>query len=305
MNSPVGSESSFTIKINNINIPITSVLLSSEDPKRIILNIFQNIIPGDKVTIQYNGSSLTSSDGGILQPFGPEEVYNTSNELKVQAIPGKIQAEDYSDMFGVQTENTTDAGGGLNVGWIDTGDWMDYNVDVANTGSYTVTYRIAALSSSGNITLKSDGQNLNSVDLPITSGWQNWQSVSRTIDLSEGQHTLRLEATRGGFNVNWFSFDAITKVESTDNPHEFYLSQNYPNPFNPNTIIEFEIPNRQMVRLKVFDLLGNEIQELLNEVKDSGQYKIEFKTTNLTSGIYMYRLQTEEFIVMKKMILLR
>ncbi|MBN1410059.1 MAG: carbohydrate-binding protein, partial [Spirochaetales bacterium] len=61
-------------------------------------------------------------------------------------VPGKIEAESYSAMSGIQTENTTDSGGGLNVGWIDAGDWMEYNVTVT-AGTYYVQYRVAAMSS--------------------------------------------------------------------------------------------------------------------------------------------------------------
>ena len=83
------------------------------------------------------------------------------------------------------------------------------------------------------------------------------------------------------------------------------LKQNYPNPFNPNTTIEFEIPNRQLIKLKVFDILGNEVAELLNEERTAGSYKIEFNTSNLSSGVYVYQLQTNSKILSKKMLLLK
>lgn len=305
MNSPAGFETSFFLKINNANIPISSLSLSPDDSKNIILDFSQNVVSGDKVTIQYSGSGLSSSDGGIMQPFGPEEVNNFLIEFKVQSIPGKIQAEDYSSMFGIQTENTTDIGGGLNVGWIDTGDWMDYNVNISNTGSYTVTYRVAALSSSGNIILKLNGQNLTSIDLPVTGGWQNWQSISGSVNLTEGAHTLRIQAAGGGFNLNWFSFDPVTQVETTNKNPNFYLAQNFPNPFNPKTKIEFEIPNRQKVELKIFDLLGQDIATLVSEEKEAGNYYVNFEANKLPGGIYFYQLKAGSFVDTKKMIAIK
>jgi len=75
MNSPVGHESSFILKINGISIQIGSVQLNSADSKSIIINFSHPIMNDDKVTIQYAGHGLDANDGGTLQSFGPEEVY--------------------------------------------------------------------------------------------------------------------------------------------------------------------------------------------------------------------------------------
>lgn len=306
MNSPASLESDFILKINNAIIPVTSLSLSSDDEKDIILNFTQSINKGDEILIQYTGNVLSSQDGGTLQPFGPETVYNLTDQINVQTIPGKIEAEDFIDMFGVQTETTTDVGGGINVGWIDTGDWLEYNVIVSDSGSYSVTYRVAALSTAGKITMKLDGQSINSINLPITGGWQNWQSVNSVVYLPSEQHTIRLEATIGGFNINWFNFDAITNVESTGNiPDEFSLFQNFPNPFNSSTSIQFSIGSKQFVLLKVFDVLGNEISTIVNEEKPAGMYNVQFTLENFSSGFYFYKLQAGEFFQTKKMILLK
>ena len=97
-------------------------------------------------------------------------------------------------------------------------------------------------------------------------------------------------------------------------PSEYNLLQNYPNPFNPSTKIKFTIPlnviasvakQSYLVTLKVFDILGNEIATLVNEEKPAGNYEIEFDGTGLTSGIYFYTLSTGNFLLTKKMILLR
>jgi len=84
-------------------------------------------------------------------------------------------------------------------------------------------------------------------------------------------------------------------------PNNFYLSQNYPNPFNPVTRIEFTLPEKQQVSLRVYNTLGELVQELLNEVKQPGSYSVTFNASNLPSGIYIYRIQTESFATNKKM----
>ena len=88
-------------------------------------------------------------------------------------------------------------------------------------------------------------------------------------------------------------------------PLKFNLSQNYPNPFNPSTKIAFTIPQTAFVNLTVYDILGREVTTLVNEEKHAGNYRIEFKTENLPSGIYLYKLQAGNLIETKKMILLK
>jgi hypothetical protein len=85
----------------------------------------------------------------------------------------------------------------------------------------------------------------------------------------------------------------------------FELKQNYPNPFNPTTKIKYMLAEKSKVNIKVFDILGKEIVELVNEVKDFGSNETIFDASNLPSGVYFYRIRTENFIDTKKMILLR
>ncbi|HYG40416.1 MAG TPA: glycosyl hydrolase family 18 protein [Cytophagales bacterium] len=128
-------------------------------------------------------------------------VYNTNST---------IQAESYCTMSGIQTENTTDAGGGQNVGWIEAGDWMSYKVNVPSSGSYTVQYRVASESGGGSIRLERLGGSavFGTVGVPSTGGWQNWQTVSHTVQLTAGQQDIAVAAAAGGFNINWISINS-------------------------------------------------------------------------------------------------
>ncbi len=125
------------------------------------------------------------------------------------AIPGKIEAENYSAMNGIQTEATGDTGGGLNIGWTDTGDWMDYNVNVATTGTYEIQYRVASPNNNSQIQLRRGTTTLATTTVPNTGGWQNWQTISANTSLSAGAQTLRLYVSAGGFNINWLNFAVI------------------------------------------------------------------------------------------------
>jgi hypothetical protein len=101
-----------------------------------------------------------------------------------------------------------------------------------------------------------------------------------------------------------FEYSDIANVE-VPAPNEFALMQNYPNPFNPTTNIQYAISSRQIVTLKVFDVLGKEIATLINEEKPAGSYEIDFNANDLPSGIYFYKLQANDFTQTKKMILLK
>ena len=101
-----------------------------------------------------------------------------------------------------------------------------------------------------------------------------------------------------------FKYLNVIKVD-IGAPKQFYLAQNYPNPFNPFTSIKFNLPERGVVNLAVFDVLGREVEVLINETKEAGAYEITFDAKNLTSGIYFYQLKTNSFSKTNKMILAR
>ena len=88
-------------------------------------------------------------------------------------------------------------------------------------------------------------------------------------------------------------------------PSEYLLQQNFPNPFNPFTTISYSIPISSRVTLKVYDIIGNEINTLVNEEQTRGNYSINFEANNLASGVYFYRIQAGDFISTKKFILLK
>jgi hypothetical protein len=88
-------------------------------------------------------------------------------------------------------------------------------------------------------------------------------------------------------------------------PTEFLLSQNFPNPFNPSTKIKYSIPQSSKVVIKVFDILGNEIETLVNEEKPAGTYEVTWSAANLSSGVYLYQLMAGSYNETKKMLLMK
>ena len=101
--------------------------------------------------------------------------------------------------------------------------------------------------------------------------------------------------------------DVVNGVEQVDSgvPSKYELSQNYPNPFNPSTIINFSIPQSGIVTLRVYNVLGQEVAELVNDVKSAGTYEVSFDASNLTTGMYVYTIQAGNYSATKKMLLVK
>ncbi|MHB8579350.1 MAG: T9SS type A sorting domain-containing protein [Ignavibacteriaceae bacterium] len=101
--------------------------------------------------------------------------------------------------------------------------------------------------------------------------------------------------------------DIITSIKDNGSrfPEHFKLYQNYPNPFNPTTIINYSVPKSSLVRIKVYDVLGREIETLVNEQKNPGNYKITFNAGKMASGVYFYQLRASDYTSIKKMLLLK
>ncbi|MFH5882175.1 carbohydrate-binding protein [Liberiplasma polymorphum] len=129
----------------------------------------------------------------------------------VREVTTRIQAEDYDAMQGVQTQPTTDIGGGENVAWIDTGDYLEYILEVKEAGQYVINYRIASETAGGEITMTHINRFATVVtSFDATGGWQTWETVtSDTFNLNPGIYTFRFTASQGGFNLNHFEFEKV------------------------------------------------------------------------------------------------
>ena len=108
-------------------------------------------------------------------------------------------------------------------------------------------------------------------------------------------------------NISSFDWEPLVSVveRPARKPEQFVLAQNYPNPFNPSTTIKYELPWSSDVRLSVFDMLGREVSVLVNERRHAGVYEVKFDGSNLSSGVYFYRLQAGDFVSTKKVLVLK
>ncbi|WP_271767307.1 cellulase family glycosylhydrolase [Aquimarina algiphila] len=137
----------------------------------------------------------------------------TGNGVSINTI---IQAEDFCSQKGIQTEATTDTGGGMNVGYIDNGDYIRYRVNIPANGNYEIKYRVASIVNTAKLQFKEGASVLKTTSIPLTGGWQTWDTITTTTNLTAGLKTIELYALSGKFNINWFQ---ISPVDSNPDPN--------------------------------------------------------------------------------------
>jgi hypothetical protein len=242
-----------------------------------------------------------------------------------QAIPGKVEAESFSAQSGIQTEATADTGGGLNVGYFDTNDYLDYSVSVQTAGSYKVDFRVA--SAVGNATLQlrnSAGNVLGSINVGNTGGWQTWQTISTTVALPAGTQTLRVFAAAStGCNLNWLTFSAATPTFSrlieaesfsvnngmiaetcseggqnmgyiVNGDNLIFNSINFPS--TGTYLLEYRVACGTSGGSFTTDLNNNAVQFGTNNVPGTGgwqTWQTISQTVNVTAGTYNFRIMAQ------------
>jgi hypothetical protein len=132
------------------------------------------------------------------------------------------------------------------------------------------------------------------------------QGELRKINIATGNTTLvgAIGCEGDGFIIPGDIASGVTNNNSSI-PEIYSLEQNFPNPFNPETKISFSIPKNGFVTLKIYDILGKEVAMLVNEVKNPGNYTVEFNASTFSSGTYFYKLESNGFMMTKKMMVLK
>jgi beta-glucanase (GH16 family) len=247
-------------------------------------------------------AGFSTTPGGNVQQWS--DVGQQTGQWKLipvaPAFSLTIQAENYSAMAGVQTEATTDAGGGLDVGYIDTGDWMAYNsINFPSSGTYTVEYRVASVNGGKlSLDLNAGSIQLGAVNIPATGGWQNWTTVSQTVNVNAGTYNVGIYAQIGGWNINWIRITKqgaarMAQVSSQTNADETAFEV-HPNPVFDELFLN--IPAGFIDgSVKIINVQGIEIYNS-NSVSD----KVD--VSNLVGGIYSIVLMKDDKIISKRFI---
>ncbi|WP_108869645.1 carbohydrate-binding protein [Aquimarina aquimarini] len=217
-------------------------------------------------------------------------------------LPTRIEAENYTAMKGVQVENTADHGGGQNVGWIDTDDWMSYhNISIPVSGYYTVQYRVASMYG-GNLSLdiNAGASKLGEITIPATGGWQNWETISHTVYINAGTHNFGIFASKGGWNLNWFSIKAQTSKtndtkNSLTNTNTFLEELSiYPNPFTNSIQFNTNLKNTKVI---ILNALGHKMMTpKINQAENT------MDLSHLPKGLYLLTIEKDGIKITKRIV---
>ena len=233
----------FTVTVNGTIVEISSVTPDQVNQSRIIFTLEQPVFDIDVIRLSYSEGTVKATDGTSLESFLNLPV---KNNLPVYLpIPGKIEAEAFTVNQGLQLETTTDAGGGQNVGFTNTGDYLDYKVRVLKASKYFMEVRVASAGTAGRIEvqqLNSYGAVVNTVvlSIPVTGGWQTWKTIGTAIDLNEGVCTLRVKILQPEFNMNWYRFSETSQGIGDEEENVFSI---FPNPAKDNICLLYTSPS--------------------------------------------------------------
>lgn len=310
--NPIPEEHGFTVKVNNDEVAIQNVNLKEGTRQVILLELAAPVSYGDQVQLSYTGESLNTSHGVGVDPFTDVDI-RVLSALKILAVPGKIETEDFTTNSGFEFEESSDTGGGQNAGYTDPGDYLDFTVLVEESGYYDVLYRIASESAGGNLKLQvvqDDGttEDLSKVSFDATGGWQSWSTATGSqAYLEEGLHTLRLLAESSLFNINWFRLNGPndpTEPEPTGLREEAYaasLVAVYPNPTQGRFKIDLHKLADKPHRIWVKDALGKTVyvQKLIDSPLE---LEVEVEET-FPKGLYLIVIINKGKPITKKLII--
>lgn len=273
----------FSVTVDNVTKTVNDITFDSVSPRVISLAIDHTFSSSEEIKLTFTGE-YTATDGTTLTSFSGAAVEN--NIAVVNAVGDVIEAEDFFAAEGVETEVTTDVGGGLNVSYLDVGDYMDYMVEIPEDGTYTVTYRTASETEGGGIQLRKmvDG-NLNRVYhtklFDATGGWQNWTSTSVPTEFKAGVHQLRLQIAESLFNLNWFKIE-IPALGGKSNMESIRV---YPNPSGDIFYLDLTEESAMGAKVRVIDLKGNVILE-----KQLVASRLELNLSDEVAGLYLLEI---------------
>ena len=174
---------------------------SGEKGKRVayqlMQNTFEDLGPSEGQTYYYT----VSSSIGCVESRRSDAVHTA---LPYVLVPARIEAEHYASMTGIETENCGDPGGGLNLGFFDPNDFVEFNIRVETAGDYTIDYRLASQSGSNGFEVLIDDQVVDKQTVAATGGWQNYVTkTSPRFALDAGKHKLRFRSIGNEWNINW------------------------------------------------------------------------------------------------------
>jgi len=287
-----------TFSINSTaNHPISKVVYDLNDPNSILIYSQNTTFYYEALTVSYSGSNLQSTVGETVPVLINMFVLNKITPRYL--IPGKIESENYSIMYGIQTETCTDTGGGIDIGYTNVGDYLKYPVFVQIAGNYNLTLRIAGFG--GRVSLYYDDANntalIGSLTFASTGGWQTWQDFKLSVPITAGPHVLKVYVDVEGFNMNYLNFDLQPSALSPTIADAGFIL--YPNPVNDGFTIVYNCSSNS-ARMDIINLDGRIVLSELFSAKSN--IANTYNVNNLQKGVYLVKIMDGEKLMIRKLV---
>ncbi len=250
-----------------------NIVLSNPSGGTVVNNTFMDV-----ATITFNTTNPTGSSGltfSLLEFFSPLGVqWNNGVFTNLNTNPLPVELTSFT-----ATTNQNK----INLKWITKTETNNSGFNIERRINEGEWNEIGFVEGNGN---SNSPKEYNYTDKDLFAGGSKFQYRLKQID-SDGK----------------FEYSDVVEVEIL--PAEFELSQNYPNPFNPSTTIRFALPKDTQLKINIYNMLGQLIQTIADGTYEAGYYKINFDASNLASGMYIYRIESDAFVQVKKMVLLK
>jgi len=240
----------------------------------------KGVTASDKINVVVKAASSGNTKPSTPPSTTPPPPSTPPPATTYLPIPGTIQAEAYAQMKGITAGNTTDAGGGKDIGLLEKGDEVSYNVNAATGGAYALTVRVATPFTGASFTLQnSAGYVLATADVPYTGGGQIWKTLTLRVNLPAGKQTLKLVSqTIYGWNFNWMQFSFVTPATVSNIPGTVQ-AEDYDNTVGASLETAFDTGGGQDAGLDGDDQLNYRVN-----VNASGVYTASFRVASPYSG---------------------
>jgi endoglucanase len=266
-----------------------------EDGRVLVVSSSSPLFFDEPLQVAYTGTSIMHGQ----QPLVPFSSLAVRNRLARHfRVPCRIQAESFYENQGLVLESCSDAGGGVNTGYADVGDHLDYVLYVPGAGNYILDFRIATERYNARLRMqKKTGigfESLGDMQFERTGGWQSWTTQSTSVFLEEGKYLLRLLVTGDEHNLNWFEFRQPLTIEPRQASGSFRI---FPNPASGLTTIMWQAGASGPVRIDILDGPGRVVYSGLIHGD-----RLVMDTSGWLSGIYLVRIRAGDGMQQGKLV---
>ena len=218
----------------SLSLSVNALSLNTDETSQLTAILLPDNVDNSAITWASSDTNVATVTNGLVTALSTgtsvitvasyDETVSTSLVVEVNGgdysndTTIRIEAEDYSTMSGIQTQETNDSDGNLNVGWIDVGDYMEYQLTIPTAGNYTIAYRISSVVGGSSVDVTVDGELALSTELNATGAWSTWDTQLDTLQLPAGDITLRLAVTGTNWNINWIDLTLIDEAPEVEFP---------------------------------------------------------------------------------------